>query len=62
MAESNEITTGDVVCLKSDKEYTGYQKFTVGSQHSGSEYYVYWYADGQIKSTVISKHALHKLE
>ncbi|MDX1751855.1 MAG: hypothetical protein R3259_01605 [Salinimicrobium sediminis] len=48
MAE-DQITKGDVVCLKSDKNKCVFPKFTVGGQHSGSEYEVYWYAENQLK-------------
>ena len=61
MAESNGISTGDVVCLKSDKDRTTFQKFTVGSQHSGSEYEVYWFNGGELKHQIITILALHKL-
>ena len=58
---ADQITTGDVVCLKSDKDKTIFQKFTVGSQSSGADYEVYWYANNELKRSVIDSNALHKL-
>lgn len=58
---ADEITTGDVVCLKSDKDKTLNKKFTVGSQHSGADYEVYWYTEGELKRAIINKKALHKI-
>lgn len=62
MSENNKIATGDVVCLKSEKDKNSPQKFTVGSIWTNDEYIVYWNSGGELKTAYVHQNALHKLK
>ena len=61
MAQENEITTGDVVCLKSERDKGNKQLFTVGNEKSKGFYYLHWYHEGELKSQSRPVSILHKL-
>ena len=62
MAENEEIKTGDVVCLKSEKNSASPRKMTVGSAFSGSQYQIHWFYQGELRVATVHQDALHKLE
>lgn len=62
MSEDNKITTGDVVCLKHQKDDNKKRKFTVGASIDGEKYYIHWVYQGEFKQATVAKGALHKIE
>ena len=57
-----EIKTGDICCLKSDKGDFRNRKFTAGATYSGSQIHIHWFHIGDLKSAVVAKDALHKID
>lgn len=62
MSENQEeIKTGDVVCLKSDKSDPHNRKFTVGSTFTGGEVNIHWFVSGELRTAKVNKNSLHKI-
>ena len=61
MPENEEVQTGDICCLKSDKGDSRHRKFTAGADFSSTHINVHWFHIGDLKTAIVAKEALHKL-
>ena len=60
--KEEEVKTGDICCLKSDKSAPKFRRFTAGASHTGTLINVHWFFTGDLKTAIVAKDSLHKLD